>query len=193
MKTSSCLLLFPILFLVSGCMPVSIYPLYSPDVVVFNNTLLGEWTDDDGDEIWLFEKIKDAEEYELTYTTYFTGWSSNKVDTTSAVFQVFMVNLDGQLYLDIFPKDPQIENLMEWMLMIRAHAFVKLDFTKQGELALSSLGKKFDNAVENGQIDLDYQLLRDDEQILITASTIELQTFVQNNSLMFEESTFLRK
>ncbi len=165
--------------LLGGCVPVvSLHPLYTKDNVVFDKMLLGTWVDDpdEAEMTWKFESIDEPKNaYKLT----FTGDEDFK-----GTFVAHLVKLKKGRFLDIFPAempwDLEDPNEVDWpynsLLMIPAHAFVKVDSTGPAlkmrlmlETQLKKLLEEDPDAVAHVAID---------ERPVLTVSTKELQAFV---------------
>ena len=151
-----------IMVLMLGCIPVSsLQPLYTDDNLIFNPEIVGTWIEDDGDS-WIFQKSeKNDKAYRLTVTE----------DEDSLNFQVHMLKLDKYTFLDIYPEG------LNKILFIPAHAIFRV--TLEGDsLGLSFLDDNWvEENIENNTIEIRHEYYGDDE-ILLTASTQELQEFV---------------
>ena len=43
-----------LLLLCSGCIPTSLHPLYTEEDILFDQRLIGSWSEEDGDDSWTF-------------------------------------------------------------------------------------------------------------------------------------------
>ena len=108
--------------LLSGCVP-SVNPLYTQNDIVFDPALLGAWGERDEKETWAFEKAGENK-YKLRHTDR---------EGRTAVFEVHLVKLQENLFLDLYLVDPGAENdlnmnqLAHFGMIVRpAHMFMKV-------------------------------------------------------------------
>ena len=78
----------------SSCVP-SVHGIATESNIIFKPELVGSWIPDDGGGAWIFES-EDDRGYLLTLET---------PEGTDGSFHVAMVDLDGELFLDLFPSD----------------------------------------------------------------------------------------
>jgi hypothetical protein len=167
MKTEIKIILFCLLALMlGGCIPmdISLHPLYTDETLIYDETLIGKWIG--GDEIWQFSKAGEKE-YELRIV------KSEK----EGRFEAHLLELEGKMYLDLYPgKNESLENLNDYYIMhlMRVHTFFRIDQTEPNlQLRWVYVGKLLEN---------DPNLLRHEkvnkDQIVLTASTEELQKFI---------------
>lgn len=98
MKTSACIALVGAAVLLAGCIS-SLHPFYTEKDLVFDPDLVGCWSQGEDKETWKFLK-KDKKVYELVYTG-----SKGK----SGKFDVHLFEVEGKRFIDMLPKDPQME------------------------------------------------------------------------------------
>jgi hypothetical protein len=199
------LLPFILAFIIAGCVPVwSLHPLYDDQHQVFDEKLLGTFIEDTNDceFIWEFKRADEANSYQLI----FTGISKKDPNVSKGWFEVHLVKLDNQFFIDIFPKESPWGNTPEedmskikwyWnaFFMMPVHTFAKIQiFDSELKIQLSDddnlkkILKTDPNAVK-------YELI--DKTPVLTASSKELQSFVlkyaDDNSLFSDEKTLTRK
>jgi hypothetical protein len=170
----------------AGCTP-SLNPLYTDKDLIFDPSLLGVWVSDEGDS------------HKTTWTFTRSGKNGYSMvsadDGEPARFDVALVSLGGNLYLDILPTEVPVENDFYKSLLIRAHTFAKVTV---GEKAISVAlmdpeGLKQQSGDEGQKL---AQEKLPDGGVLLTAKTEDLQQYVlkhaDDNSL-FGESTVFRR
>jgi hypothetical protein len=184
------LLFYLLSALLGGCIPVmSLHPLYTEKDVVFENSLLGTWLEDSNDTTWEFKRIRDSNDTALEFErpdkpekAYKLIYSSNE-DKTKGSFFVHLVKLENRFFLDVFPsqlpcvpQDPNQGWVYNSVFLLPVHTFIKVDtFEPQLRIRLTNnnemekLLKEQPNAVRNELVE---------DNIILTASTKELQTFV---------------
>lgn len=161
------IILFCLLSLIlGGCIPLtlSLHPLYTDDTVVYDEKLIGKWMG--GDEIWQFSKAGEKE-YELRVL----------MSEKEGRFEAHLLELEGNMYLDLYPdSNESLENMNELykMHLISAHTFLKVEQTEPNLqlrwVFVDDILKKDPNLLQHEKVNKD--------QIILTASTEELQKFV---------------
>ncbi len=176
------LLFYLLAAILGGCVPVmSLHPLYTEKDVIFEEKLLGTWLDDpNGPEtIWEFQCPEEAEkEYKLIFSDE---------EGKKGLFATRLVKLGGRFFLDVYPAnfpcgDIEDPNKKDWLpynsfFFVPAHTFIKIDsigselkMRLTDDENMETLLKENPNAVK-------FETLEDD-RIVLTASTKELQAFV---------------
>ncbi|HYT62185.1 MAG TPA: hypothetical protein VEL06_18540 [Haliangiales bacterium] len=175
MKKLTMLSLLATAFIISGCLPTSINPLYTDKDLVFDPALIGVWREkDDSKETWKFEPAGEKG-YQFVYTDD---------EGKSGRFEAHLLKLGDARFLDFFPDESGLEEMNRSAFykfhFLRTHSFLKVS---QIEPALQMtpldlkwlrefLGKN-PKAVRHEKIGEG-----DDAQIVLTAPTPELQKFV---------------
>jgi len=165
---------------VAGCIPTSIHPLYSEKDLVFEPLLVGIWKEkDESKENWRFEKAGEKE-YRLITT---------EENGANGEFKVHALKLGGTLFLDLFPdgcgvKESNCSGYYQAHVQ-PMHSFLKVSQLEPTTLQLSSMNLKWltEFLKENPQA-IHHETLggeKDDPQIILTASTTELQAFVMKH------------
>lgn len=77
----------------AGCVPMSIHPGYTDDDLVFDQSLLGTWGENEND-LMIFESLDDRA-YTLTF----------REDSKTAKFEAHLIELLGVRLLDLIPSD----------------------------------------------------------------------------------------
>ncbi|MBI4243284.1 MAG: hypothetical protein HY606_04260 [Planctomycetes bacterium] len=175
MQTAKILVIFGIMLLIAGCVP-SLHPLFTEKDLVFEPALLGTWGEEGSKETWTFQKSVDNT-YDLIITEKRTILGSEVIANK---FNAYLVKLDKLLFLDIYPKEPEIEGDFYKFHLIPAHTFSKVwiedDVLHLGMLDHDWLKKMIDNK----KVNISYERLGDEPSpmIVLTASTKALQEFV---------------
>jgi len=164
--------------LLPGCVP-SVNPLYTEKDLVFDPALIGTWGESDSKETWVFEKSGDKK-YKLLQTDN---------EERTAEFEVHLVKLKEHLFLDLYlinpgPGEWKINDLAKFGFIIRpAHMFLKVTQIEP-KLQMSFLDPSWlKELVEKDPKAIGHEKLRNssdqkEEQIVLTASTKDLQSFV---------------
>jgi hypothetical protein len=156
------------LVLLAGCVP-SLHPLYSEDIIVFDERLLGSWGEVD-DEIWEFA-LRGTNAYQLTV---------NKGQEDESVFQVTMLELNDRRYLDLYPAGSLPQADFYELHLFPTHTFMRVD-----ELG-DSLKLAFFSPEWIGElIEANTNAVRHEmagDRILLTASTEALQKLVREHT-----------
>lgn len=150
----------------AGCIP-SLHPLYDDQTLIFDEALIGKWMfrDNSEEQIWQFSKAGEKE-YELRI---FQAGKDGR-------FEAHLLELDGKTYLDLYPaENKSMENLNDIYKthLVAAHTFLKVNLTVHNLKVNWFMHKLLED---------DPNLLRHErinkDQIVLTASTEELQRFV---------------
>ncbi len=150
-----------------GCVQLSLYPLYTDADLVFESDLIGEWSEEGSRETWAFTKA-DGNAYDFS----FTDDNGEKGE-----FIAHLVKVQGDLFLDIFPKKPE-ENGSDaygWHLL-GMHSFIHVkQIEPMLQMAVLDPGwvKKY---LQEHADAIQHETLKD--RIILTAKTEELQAFV---------------
>jgi len=156
------------LLLLTGCV-VSLHPVYTEGDIVFEPALVGRWAE--GPDVFHFEKAGDKS-YRATYTDE---------SGASGRFTAHLLKLDGDLYLDLFPEEPDLkENDFYKMHIVAAHTFMRVkQISPRLQMAfmdydwLDKLLEKTPEAIKHE---------KQEDRVIITASTKELQAFLRKYS-----------
>lgn len=177
MKTKKLSLCLLAAFL-GGCLPVmSLHSLYTDTDVVFEEKLLGAWTEDSNDPetTWVFERTEQKNTYKLIFSDE---------EGKKGSFTTYLVKLQDKLFLDLLPSklpwEPEEPNKIDLpyncLFMIPAHTFIKIDSLEPQlkmqltvESKMKELFKQEPDAVKHTSIE---------DRIVLTAPTKELQEFV---------------
>jgi hypothetical protein len=164
-----------IIFLIGGCIP-SLHPLYTKDDCVFESNLLGEWEEEDNNSnTWNFTKLDDNS-YKLALVE----------DSVLSNFYIHLVKLGDDLYIDFFPDSKNVKcEVIDFYLLqvIYVHIFGKITIN-ENEVEISLFDYDWiEKLFEQNKIRIPHEVLKypdsKDENILLTASTEELQAFVK--------------
>lgn len=161
--------IFPVIIMIavffSGCLVTSIHPLGNEDDIVFDENLIGTWTDND-DDFWIFSKGEDNAYNMIVYS-----------DDSKGEFIAKLVKLKDKYFLDMCPLRLDTGNAVHDILLLPTHTFLKFTLDDSG------LGLEFnDPEWFTERIDRDENigigyLTSEDEVLILTASTEELQAF----------------
>jgi len=154
------------LAVVGGCVP-SLHPFYTAETTVFQEALLGSWTNPDDNETWTFTSENDGE-YAVTFTDS---------EGLSGAFEVHLLKLGEDLYLDFFPAPPEMES-NEFYLghLLAIHTLARIELSDSG-LAVAGMNPEWmEEFLDQNPDALAAERL--DQSLVLTAPTAELQRFV---------------
>lgn len=172
--------------LMGGCIP-SLYPLYTEKELVFEEKLLGVWSEENDKDKWVFEKSSDPNAYDLTVT----------MDKEDGKFAAHLVKLDNMLFLDLFPGEAEIKaNDLYKTHLVPAHTFMKIEQI-QPTLKMRMMDPEtMKKMLKNDPNLLGHKMEAEKESIVLTASTQELQEFMKkhaNDEGLFGEVAELKR
>jgi hypothetical protein len=104
------------LSLCCGCIVQSIHPLFDDSDTFFDAGLVGHWSTKSNEDRWDFDSV-DGQGYSLAYTDE----NGHKAELLAR-----LVELDGAVFLDMFPGEPsQDENVLAALSMAPVHTLWK--------------------------------------------------------------------
>jgi hypothetical protein len=175
--------------LVAGCVR-SLHPIYTAADVVFDEDLIGTWRQSGQATTWQFTETKKGDA-ERSYRLVLTD-----AEGRPGTFLAHLVQLDGQRYLDLFPIAPKVaDNGFYRFHFQRVHTFLRFDL-EGNSLQLASMKpdwlekylKDKPDALPHTTVTATGQPPQDEGtgelagQLLLTASTAELQQFLREHA-----------
>jgi hypothetical protein len=154
------------LSLLAGCVP-SLHPLYTDQDVIFDQSILGVWGDDNSKETWAL--TRDGEkEYKLVHTDE---------DGKKGEFVAHLLKVEGRMFLDLYPVEPELpQNDFYRGHLLRAHTFAAV-LQIEPAIRISILNPEWLKKLLDKQLSaLRHEKVND--EILITASPKELKKFL---------------
>ena len=163
--------------LMAGCLP-SLHPLYNDKTLIFKEGLIGKWMGDDS--VWQFSRAGEKE-YELRI---------RDDEKELGRFSAHLIEIKGLMFLDLFPDDKPLEDLDDFykIHLLPVHTFMKVDQINPN-LRLRMIDyDKVEKMLENDPNVIKHEVV-DDDRIVLTASTEELQNFVvEHVDTLFSDS-----
>ncbi len=189
-------------FLLGSCSIYSLQPLYTEKELIFDQQLLGTWIDADSNT-WHFEKSMeqnshDFEQFGVNPKTYTLTYTEGQ---HSAQLFVHVLQLENQLFVDLYPSDHYDEDIGNELLaahLLPVHTFAKIDIGANELILQSFNGEWLEDLFEQNKIRISHEKIPYYGFTLrvLTASTSELQKFVtkyQHESDAFEELSQLTR
>ncbi len=181
------LLPFTLAFVIAGCVP-SLHSLFTEKDTFYDPQLAGIWTSSDK-EIWQFAKKSDSNSYEVIHTDK---------DENRGSFVGTLGKINDMTFLDLFPDNTLMEihsNGYYQAHIVPAHTFLKIEQIQPTlKMRVMDPGKTRDMLKADPNL-LKFELV-DDDRIVITASTQQLQQFMKkyaNEKELFGEPTELKR
>ena len=182
MKTLKKTIILLAILVLAGCIP-SIHPLYMDDDLVFNPELIGEWYDDDDPEqTWEFTRAGENA-YTLKHTDFThktkkldSGEFTNDTICFTGEFEIHLIKLGGIFFMDFYPNKNKMEiNELLELHLFPVHTFAKVQF-RENEVRIFQVNPDWiDMVIKEKKIRITHEMV--DDEILLTASTEELQKF----------------
>jgi hypothetical protein len=162
----------------SGCMVVSINPLFTENDLVFDEQLVGTWEEDHNQMV--VEKGTDGS-YHMTYVE----------DDERTDYRLSLLKLGDQFFWDMQPlEEPSDDDF----LLLQTHLAVRVS-VDEDNLTMAILdGDWLKRGLKQGTIQVDHQVLED--RVVLTGSTAELQTFfrsIAGNKQAFSDPAVYRR
>lgn len=157
--------------LLTGCFVTSVHPYFTAKDLVYEPSLVGQWTNtDQADEQWTFQK-DGSDAYKLTYV------SSGKTNLVSA----HLFKLNGQSFFDLFSADPECEVVPP---PIPSHFLLRvIQITPTLRMAPMNNDWLKSVLVKDSKV-LRHELIGekpDDRRVVLVAETAELQQFLRSH------------
>lgn len=188
-------LVLTLLLLISSCTVLSFHPLYTKDVLKTDDRLIGTWytldeglSNGDSDTlIWEVQfkaqKLEKTEAQEAQNSTWVKNehtytlslYYKSKPDK-KAKFQLHLIELDNQTYLDFFPESWDIENPILFFHLMGVHTFAKVDIVKSCLKINWFDANWFEEKLSENKIRIKHE--KNSANILLTAQPKDLQKFV---------------
>lgn len=178
MKTKALIISVTIFLFLGSCIP-SLFPLYFEKDLITNSDLIGIWKEDDSHNTWAFYPDEDKKSYNLWFTEKENNNNDDGREGVLGIFETHLFKLGNNYFFDFFPGendelDEKINTLMEFHL-VPAHTFAKVEISKDTIKILQFDIDHMEELLENGKIRIRH--VRPDDNIILTASTKELQEF----------------
>jgi hypothetical protein len=187
-----------LLSIISGCTVLSFYPLYTDDVLIRNDKIIGKWETNEGlfgdsqilvweitinDEKWIkkhnipFDRGsgKEPNKYAYSLFLYYSASPDNKTE-----FQLHLVELDGKTYIDFFPEEWETENTILGFHLMGVHTFAKVNIENDSIVVNWFDSDWFAKKLESNKVRIKHE--KNSANILLTAQPKELQKFVSKYS-----------
>lgn len=190
---------------ISSCSVQSFYALYTEDVLIRKDAIIGKWDmlEHNGvvdEETLVWEISFDPEQNVPNRLASASATSNNRHTYTlsiyrratpdkKTVFLLHVVQLDDKIYFDFFPEAWELDNDILGLHLMGVHTFAKVDI-ESGNIVVNwfdvdAFGKK----LEANKIRIKHE--KNQANILLTAQPKELQKFVikySNDKDAFDES-----
>jgi hypothetical protein len=176
--------------LLGGCVP-SLHGLFNNEDLIFEEGLLGIWAKGNDKETWQFGRRdgQDNKRYTLVYTDS---------DGKTGEFSASLGKLNDTLFLDLYPDEPDLNaNAFYKGHLLPVHTFIKIDQiepTLQMRMMNPDIMKEMLEADPNL---IPHEILEErDSQVVLTASTEELQRFMiehANDEGLFDEASDMKR
>ncbi|MCB1217724.1 hypothetical protein KDL44_10030 [bacterium] len=155
------------LFATGSCVP-SVHGIATESNIIYRPELVGSWVSDDNSAAWVFSSV-DELHYMLELVTQ---------DGTDGLFNVALVELEGELFLDMFPSDQDFN----WPLksyyglhFMPMHTFMHAELSEDG-LALRMMDPSWLDAKLSQEPG--FTPVIHENMTALTGSTAELQALL---------------
>jgi hypothetical protein len=180
MKKIALLMLSVTLLLMHGCIVKSLHPFYTEKDVIFNEELIGEWLDGDS-TVWKIERS-----IHITNRGIDTLFLDSYVLTfgePESIFRGTLFMLDNIYYLDFLPLTGDLfDNAFYSFHLLSTHSLAKLEFQSGNIVKISWFSETWlEELFDKNKIRISHERVTTEDQdvIILTASTRELQKFIR--------------
>ncbi len=199
MKTKAILFLVTLAIVLSGCTVLSFYPLYSEDVLVIDDRIIGKWFTTESKQLFggapedtLIWEISFPEEIQAKMSHNPFGNRDDNISnvytyklvvydpsepTKQVIFMTHLVKLGSRFFIDFFPVDWE-ENCNSALLAIHlmgVHTFARIDMGEQLTIQWFD-GDHLEKLLNENKIRIRHEY--NGAYTLLTAKPEELQKFV---------------
>jgi len=157
--------------MLSGCWVLSIEPLYTEDDLIFEPSLLGVWGggDNSDDETWTFTS-QDSNAYLLVTT---------EAGEHDARFDAHLLRLNGRLYMDLLPQEPDAVNEFQLGHLIPGHSFWTVSLARDSVVLDVLDVRKLKKLIDTTGVSIGH--IERDDVIVLTDKTPQLQDYISKN------------
>ena len=156
---------FVLAIILSGCLIQSLHPLYTDKELVFEDKLVGKWSEN-GDSILEFKKAEGK------------AYQMRVFDGKDGRYEAHLVKLKDMMFLDVYPDDATMEGMQGFygVHLLPVHTFMRVDQIDPN-LQLRAMGyEKLVEMLEEDPNLLKHEVLED--HLVLTAPTGQLQRFI---------------
>lgn len=193
MKAVKHLSLLALLLVMQSCILKSIQPFYTSDVVSFDSSLLGNFTDNKNGnwEILSFKEAfdkdnKDANKYSKEDIEMLKKYNQAYIVSQTkkerrVTFLGVLFKVENDLFLDFTPIDYDDNNSNPLALqhLLKTHSVAKVNKQKEGVIELQWLDEEpIEELLKKEQLKLKHERVGVDETLVLTASSKELHQFL---------------
>jgi len=166
----------------TACIIKSLHPFYSDNDIVFDESIIGTFMDQDS-AIWTFSQTSYAEEIfgpQKKHSSYRVTFED---DHDSSVFIVHLFELNGLKYFDFLPVFAEGETLKD-IHMIPVHSVARVKFWGKNNFSFIWYSQEWlDDLSKNKKLKIDHEnvktgLSKYSETTVLTAETKDLQKFI---------------
>ncbi len=188
MKIKTIIILGCLSMLVSSCILSSLFPLYKESDLIRDDRIIGSWLtagEEDHSDYWTFEWIDTAKVGRGwlgpdEWAKYNQGKTYRLIaveDTLEQEFAAHLFQLNGKTYIDFYPVDFEIgHGFLSWH-MVPVHIFSQIEIVEDKLIFYWFEPDYFADLIEQNKVKISH--IENNGEILITASTEELQKFVK--------------
>jgi len=156
---------FVLAIILSGCLIQSLHPLYTDKELVFEDKLVGKWSEN-GDSILEFKKAEGK------------AYQMRVFDGKNGLYQAHLLKLKDMMFLDMYPNGETLEDVQDLyrVHLLPVHTFMRVDQIDPN-LQLRAMGyEKLVEMLEEDPNLLKHEVLED--HLVLTAPTGQLQRFI---------------
>ncbi|MFH2035286.1 MAG: hypothetical protein ABIJ45_02695 [Candidatus Zixiibacteriota bacterium] len=166
MKIAFFLFFAAILACLAGCLPFSVNPIYTPETIITNPAIEGQWEDPGTDEKYVFLPL-DSSSYKMIL---------KKEGVITGIYRAYLLKLEESVYLDITPIMGTTYDEIYNNHIMKLHSFYRVEQIEPTlKISLMDHGWLKQYLIDN-PTELDYFI--QDETVILTSSTPKLQKFL---------------
>ncbi len=180
-----------LLLLLAGCNLFSLRPFYTESDLYLDDNLLGDWIDQKsaGQASNKITFVQSSTDDKMAY--FFHTEEDQNASPTNMVCHLF--KLGSYQYLDFFPLESSASNSDN---LIKVHSLMRIELAEDSLVLYEVNPKKVSELCKNKKNSLDFAELENEENILLTGSTKQMQHFFrkhENEEELFVVATVLHR
>jgi len=197
MKIKNVIITLTGLLLFNSCIIKSLQPFYTSDAIAFQESFVGEW-EDENKALWQILAVKDLSELLGSYRNndskedieFFKAYKNAYLVTykkeekiINYIAMPFKVN--NQLFLDFTPfnKGSRTNNSLTGSHFLATHSLAKFDILDNKNISIKWLSEsRIEKLLENNEIRIKHEKVGPLKDLVLTATSEELMTFVEKYS-----------
>lgn len=179
----SCLLVLAVFF--GGCGLTTFHPIFKTDGLLYDTRLYGSWTNEEGKNM-IFQPASSLDDKAIPEKLRPFKNKFYVQQTSDSKNLAFLTKIGNHIYLDVYPAEQDYKNMAERFYsnhLVKMHQVYRIDFVNANSIKIRSIEQDYlEKLIKTKEVRMPYTVVKetssDDEKIVITSSTEDLQRFI---------------